>query len=475
MGHDSPQPYPTYKPSGLPWLGEIPAHWEEKRGKYYFREIDERSTTGDEELLSVSHLTGVTPRKESVTMFMAESNAGHKRCQPGDLVINTMWAWMAALGVSRQAGLVSPAYGVYRLCRQDLFQPAYLDYLLRSRSFVAEYMCRSTGIRASRLRLYPEQFLDIRIPRPPLVEQDAMVRYIRHYDQQVNRFIRNRRRLIEVLNEQKQGIISRAVTRGLDPDGPLKPPGVDWLGGIPAHWEIKQLRFLLQGGLSNGLFKKKDMFGRGTPLVNVKDIYQHDYQVHHCDLERVDATSTECGVFEVAPGDLFFVRSSLKLEGTGRCAFIDVVPEPTVFECHLVRGRPDSTQVSSRYLVFLLNSSGIHTSLVSHANTVTMSTLPQGAIASQRVPVPPTREQAEILRAIDRDCAPVLAATTKAQREIDLIHEYRTRLVSDVVTGKVDVRGLASTELLDDKLAERLLDDKALIDEEPEPIEEPEG
>ncbi|MGZ9111929.1 MAG: restriction endonuclease subunit S, partial [Rhodoplanes sp.] len=109
------KPYPAYKDSGLPWLGQIPAHWEEKRAKYFFREIDERSRKGDEELLSVSHLTGVTPRSQkNVTMFRAESYVGHKLCRPGDVVFNTMWAWMGALGVARAAGIVSPSYAVYR-------------------------------------------------------------------------------------------------------------------------------------------------------------------------------------------------------------------------------------------------------------------------------------------------------------------------------------------------------------------------
>lgn len=108
-------PYPDYKDAGVSWVGSIPAHWPEKRAKYYFKEIDERSQTGDEEMLSVSHITGVTPRSQkNVTMFKAESNVGQKCCQLGDLVINTMWAWMSALGVSNYAGIVSPAYGVYR-------------------------------------------------------------------------------------------------------------------------------------------------------------------------------------------------------------------------------------------------------------------------------------------------------------------------------------------------------------------------
>src|SRR5262249_15799854 len=131
-------------------------------GKYWFREVDERSTTGTEELLSVSHKTGVTARSEkSVTMFMAESNIGHKLCRQGDIAVNTMWAWMAAVGVARRSGIVSPSYGVYRMLRSDSYRPAFLDMLLRTALYRNEYVRGSRGITTSRLRLYPDDFLRI--------------------------------------------------------------------------------------------------------------------------------------------------------------------------------------------------------------------------------------------------------------------------------------------------------------------------
>ena len=127
------KPYGAYKDSGLLWLGRVPEHWLLLRAKCLFREIDERSTTGKEELLSVSHLTGITPRSQkSVTMFLAKSNIGHKICRPGDAVINTMWAWMGALGIARHTGIVSPAYGVYRPLDGGEILSRYADQLLRT-------------------------------------------------------------------------------------------------------------------------------------------------------------------------------------------------------------------------------------------------------------------------------------------------------------------------------------------------------
>lgn len=238
-------PYPEYKDAGVSWVGSIPAHWPEKRAKYYFKEIDERSQTGDEEMLSVSHITGVTPRSQkNVTMFKAESNVGHKRCQTGDLAINTMWAWMSALCFSNHDGIVSPAYGVYRPRSNQDYDNYYLDHLLRIEGYRSEYICRSTGIRSSRLRLYSDKFLSMPVVCPPQEEQQTIARFLKAQDRLFRKFIRNKRRLIELLKEQKRNVINQAVTRGLDPKVKFKPSGVEWIGDIPEHWEVRRLKFL---------------------------------------------------------------------------------------------------------------------------------------------------------------------------------------------------------------------------------------
>ncbi len=173
------KPYPEYKDSGQEWLGSLPAHWGMLRAKVLFREVDDRSITGKEEMLSVSHLTGVTPRSQKIiTMFLAKSNVGHKVCQPNDLVINTMWAWMGALGVARHAGIVSPAYGIYRLLDGARILPRYADYLLRTPFYANEYERRSTGVNSSRLRLYPDKFLRMPVIVPPTDEQAVVVRFL---------------------------------------------------------------------------------------------------------------------------------------------------------------------------------------------------------------------------------------------------------------------------------------------------------
>ena len=204
------------KPSSIEWLGDVPEHWDVRRAKFFYREADERSTTGTEELMSVSHITGVTPRKKSVTMFKAESNIGYKLCRPGDIVINTMWAYMAALGIARQTGLVSPSYGVYRPLNHEHMEHTYIDSLLRTEAYRANYTIRSTGITSSRLRLYAESFLDILLLCPPITEQNAIVEHLGQVTAATNTVISRARRQIELVEGYRTRLIADVVTGKLD-------------------------------------------------------------------------------------------------------------------------------------------------------------------------------------------------------------------------------------------------------------------
>ena len=214
-------PNVSLTPSGIPSLGDVPAHWDLRRAKFTYHESDQRSYSGVEELMSVSHLTGVTPRKQNVTIFLAQSNEGYKLCRPGDIVVNTMWAYMAALGVARQSGLVSPSYGVYRPRVDGLVNPEYMDLLLRTENYRVEYTRRSKGITASRLRLYPDDFLDIPFLRPPTDEQTHIVKYLRRATANVDSTIDRTHRQIALMNEYRTRLIADVVTGELDVRTPV--------------------------------------------------------------------------------------------------------------------------------------------------------------------------------------------------------------------------------------------------------------
>lgn len=198
------------------WFGTIPSGWGLLRGKFLFSERQDKSETGDEELLSVSHLTGVTKRSEKdVNMFLAESMEGYKLVSPSDVVVNTMWAWMGAMGVSASEGLISPSYGVYAQTASS-YDSAYLDLLLRSKPFVAEVNRRSKGVWSSRLRLYPDAFLDIRFPVPPKVDQERILAVLERELGKERKLASLSRTSIDRLREYRSALITAAVTGQID-------------------------------------------------------------------------------------------------------------------------------------------------------------------------------------------------------------------------------------------------------------------
>lgn len=235
------------------WLGNYPAHWEVLRIKNLFQEMDSRSETGNEELLSVSHYTGVTLKRESLEneddhITNAESLVGYKLVAKNDLVINIMLAWNGSLGISSYNGMTSPAYCVYRIKGEN--NPEYFGYLFTTNLFKAEFCRNSTGIIDSRLRLYSDKFFSIFSVVPPKTEQDEIVQLIKAQSNKIYQFIHKKRRFIELLKEQRQSIINHAVTKGINPNATMKISGIDWVEEVPQHWEIRRLGTL--GGFSKG-------------------------------------------------------------------------------------------------------------------------------------------------------------------------------------------------------------------------------
>ncbi len=429
------KPYSEYKDSRQPWLGNVPARWDLPRAKLLYREVDERSETGGETLCSVSHKTGVTPRKANVTMFMAESTVGYKVCRPDDLVINTLWAWMAALGVAREVGVVSPAYGVYRPRPGATLNPRYADLLLRTEQYKQEYIARSTGVNASRLRLYPEQFLQIPILLPPPDEQSAIVRFLSALDRRVNRFVRAKRRLIELLTEQKQAIITHAVTRGLDPNAKLKPSGIDWLGDVPEHWQVRKLGSLFKRSGSGTTPSGESYYGGDVPWVMTGDL--NNTLVVATQRKVTRRAVEEVSALRVYPAGSLIV--ALYGATIGKTGVLNM--DACTNQACCVLAEP-LRNVRIGYVQRFVNTA--KPQLVQKSYGGGQPNINSEIVRWLRVPLPPAEEQDTMLEWIDLRTDRIDAAMQQAVREIDLLREYRTRLVSDVVTGKLDVRAAAA-------------------------------
>jgi type I restriction enzyme S subunit len=433
------QPYSEYKDSGVPWIGKIPAQWDVRRMKLLLREVDSRSSTGKEQLLRVSQYTGVTQRKaidgSDVPDTRASSLVGYKRVTTDDLVINIMLAWNGSMGVSRYEGIASPAYCVYRF--KDGARPWYYHELLRLPLYKGRIKTASTGVVESRLRLYSDDLGRIEAIQPPPQDQDTIVRFIDYANGRLERAIRAKRKVIALLHEQKQAIIHRAVTRGLDPTVPLKPSGMPWLGDIPKHWEIIPLKFLC-GHIQNG----------ATPSTSEQRYYENG-TVPWFGPSSV-GTASELGV------PVRHLTTAAFTDGKARLitgpAILVIVIGATAGKMGLLVGKGATNQqitafelkedtIVPQFGIQQLRSS--ENWLKSTASTATIPILDSGIVNRLPVAFPPCDEQQAILSAISLQTQPLVTAISRLEREIELLREYRTRLVADVVTGKLDVRPAA--------------------------------
>ena len=421
------RPYSSYDHSGVSWLTDLPAHWEIRRGKTLLVPVDIRSATGKEELLSVSSQQGVIPRQSAnVTMFKAESYVGYKLCWPGDLVINSLWAWAQGLGVSKRHGIVSSAYGVYRPLRDIV--PGYVHLLTRSQPFRWELQVRSKGIWISRLQLTDEAFLQAHFPLPPVDEQRAIVRYLDNFDRRIRRYVTAKERLIGLLEEEKQAIINQAVTRGLDPSVRLKASGVEWLGDVPKHWDISRVKseFLclnryrvplsavVRGAMTQRLF---DYYGASGVIDRVENYLFNDE------------------LLLIAEDGANLVLRNLPLAIIARGRFW------VNNHAHILKPRRGNLE----YLAAVMES-------IDYAPWISGAAQPkltQDRLMSIAIAVPPRSEQDEIVSNAKAQTSGLTTEITRARRQIELLEEYRVRLTADVVTGKLDVRR-AAEHLRDD-------------------------
>ncbi len=450
------KPYPTYKDSGVPWLEQVPEHWAVKRAKTILRCINVRSLSGEEQLLTVSSERGVIPRSSAtVTMFKAESYQGYKLGWPGDLVINSLWAWARGLGVSRYHGIISSAYSVYRPRTGYETYSSFIHELVRSTPFQWELQVRSKGIWISRLQLTDESFLNAPIPIPPPTDQAAIVRYLDHADGKVRHAISARQRLIKLLTEQKQAIIQHAVTRGLDPNVRLKPSGVPWLGDIPDHWGVDKIKHLARPGyktfVDGDWIESPYITSDGIRLIQTGNIGIGTYReqgFRYVNGETFDSLSCT----EVMPGDVLICRLG---DPVGRACLaprLGVRMITSVDVC-ILKPRADINPV---FLVNVMTSRQYLGWVGSLVRGSTRDRVSRSMLGDFTLPIPPLSEQVAIVRYLDGATANLDKAIDAAHREIDLLREYRTRLIADVVTGKLDVRDVVVPDDETDVLPEEL-------------------
>lgn len=454
------------------WFGQPPAHWTVAPNRAVFREVGPRGFS-EEPMLSVTIQGGVIEQsallKDSSKKDQSNlDRSAYRLVEPGDLAYNKMRAWQGALGVSSHRGIVSPAYVIMRP-RFDV-DANYYHYLFRTPAFAKEAERWSYGITSDQWSLRAEDFKQIYTLVPPLDEQRAIARFLDRKSRRIARFIHARQRMIALLNEQKQAIIHQAVTRGLDPDVPLKPSGIDWLGDIPAHWSRLPLsRVTLarcDGPFGSGL-KSSHYTESGVRVVRLQNIDTASYR-HSSDAFISLAHYQTLGDHDVYVGDLLIAGLGDERHPCGRACVAPEGIEPAMVKADCFRFRPDRSKIDSEFAALQLSATAQAMSSVMSTGA-TRERVNLQNMASRPMALPSLQEQRWIVEHVAAAQAGFDEARLKQDREIELLREYRTRLIADVVTGKLDIRDHPdSAEVAPDDLDDTEVLDTVIADDEPD-------
>ena len=449
-----------YKESGLPWIGEIPAHWQTRRNRFLFREVDRRSKHGEETHLSMSQVHGLVPSKDlGRKSLQSENYAGGKLVAEHDLVLNRLKAHLGVFARAKQAGVVSPDYTVFR--PKGDASVRYCESLFKTPMYVGEFRRRTKGIVEGFWRLYTDDFYNVTALLPPPEEQVQIVAYLRAQDAHIARFIKTKRDLIKLLTEQKLRIIDHAVTRGLDSSVALKASGIEWVGEVPEHWEVKPLKRWVR-------LNARTLGQKTSP----------DFEFRYVDIGSVQTgrlvKEPERIRFEAAPsrarrvlrrGDTIIstVRTYLKA-----IWYVGEDADDLIASTGFAVLTPGSG-VEPEYLGYVIQSSPFVNRVTANSIGIAYPAIAETVLGRFPVALPPTvDEQQAIVAHIKTESAPLDDAIARTEEEIKLIREYRDRLIADVVTGQVDVRGWqpGPDDVVDDAALVALGDENEDVTEE---------
>lgn len=452
------KPYPAYEDSGVSWLGQVPEQWRVDRPKWLFQKMDRPVRESDEIVTCFRDGTVTLRKNRRISGFTtALKEIGYQGLRRGGLVIHAMDAFAGAVGVSDSDGKGSPVHSVCEPLPSA--NAGYYAYIIREMARSQWILALATGIRERSTDFRYSDLVCQSVPVPPLSEQTAIVRYLDHADRKVRHAIRARQQLIKLLTEQKQAIIQRAVTRGLDPNVRLKPSGVPWLGDVPEHWEILRLKDACQRivGGSTPRSDKAEYWNGDVVWVTPIDVTRS--QRLDTSLRRITREGLNSCSATLVPAGSIIVTCRAPVGKVGVAA----TELCTNQGCKAVVLR--SEVLTTAFGALLMQT--LEPELQSLANGTTFSEIPLHKLACVPIPVPAIDEQITIVHHVEEATANLDKAIDAARREIDLLREYRTRLIADVVTGKLDVRDVVVPDVETDVPPEELesIDDVEALDQ----------
>lgn len=410
--------YDLYKDSGVEWIGEIPGHWDIKKNKYFTQSQKNKSEKGDEELLSVSEKFGVITRKsireDHENLTRSESLIGYLKVKKGELVSNIMLMWKRGLGVSEHNGIVSPSYSVFSFLNSE---PKYFHYLFRTDQYVSEFRRNSTGVIDSRLRLYDDSFGSLKSHFPPLNEQKKIVDFLDKKTTQIDELVKKTEQKIELLKEQRISLISKVVTKGLNPDMEMKESGVEWIGEIPSNWEIKKLKYLVKHIKEKNTPGEEDIKISPEYVESDTGICFNQYSEHSGD------------GYKFIYGDILLNKLRIYLKKTLLVDFEGY----SIGEMIVLRTEKKD---HSEFIFNCLFSDDLIGYLNSLSTGVKVPRVSPDEILSTKFPLPPTEEISKINEFIKYNNVKIYNQISIEEKRIKLLKEYKQSLISEVVLGK---------------------------------------
>jgi type I restriction enzyme S subunit len=368
----------------------------------------------------------------------SEDRSKYKRVSPNDLTYNMMRAWQGGFGTVQVEGMVSPAYVVAR--PRTEIPSRFIELLLRTPGAVEEMRRHSRGVTDFRLRLYWDQFKDIRVALPPREERNAILAFVDRETAKIDALVDEQRRLIALLKEKRQAVISHAVTKGLDPTVPMKNSGIEWLGDVPAHWKVKPLRAVsTEPGtvfIDGDWIESKDISLEGIRYITTGNVGEGRYKEQGAGFIST-AKFEELNCTEVLPGDVLISRLNAPV---GRACVVPDLGSRIVTSVDNVIVRPNCA-VHRAFLVHVLSSAAYFFHTETLARGTTMQRVSRTILGNVRIALPSLEQQREIADYIDYEVGGLDALINEAELGTILLQERRAALVSAAVNGKIDVRG----------------------------------
>lgn len=426
------------KDSGIEWVGAIPNHWRVSKIKQIVRW---KSVKGQPDLpvLSLYRDYGVIPKdsRDDNHNVTSLDTSGYKVVEHGDLVINKMKAWQGSLAVSEYNGIVSPAYHICKITSENICKK-YLHYLLRDASYLPEYMRLSTGLRVGQWDLSFDDFKNIPFLVPPLAEQERIAAFLDAECAEIDAVLEKTRASIEEYKKLKQAVITQAVTKGIRGDRPMKDSGIEWIGEIPAEWEIRKI-FRAINKVGDIDHYMPDSVDDGIPYLMTGDLQEKlsDVNLKRCKKVSFQDYEMLSSKIRVSKGDVIFARYAT----IGTACFVDTEDNILVsYACLIIK--PNSSLLYGEFLFYYLKSTAFLEEIKQYIKANTQANVGLDSVSKAKIALPSVHEQQKIVEYLRDKCKKIDALIAKKQQYLTEIENYKKSLIYEYVTGKKEVHPL---------------------------------